>query len=373
MSTTADLLLDARGPEIQHRSGLTAPDPFIYLAADGKKPTVYFDAREYDVQKNKLKKLKNGVHIERLEPYVARVKKGTSPALVGALLLILKENKVTTLRVSPQLPYHVAHALHEAGVGLTIYAYEDERARKTKREIEQLTEAQRVNESAFEIVHRILVDSVIRKNRILYEGEVLTSEHLKFVVCTHLLKAGYSCPDGIIVASGPQAARPHDEGEGPLLPHATIIVDIFPRSEKTGFYADMTRTFVKGTPSKKVCDLFFAVESVQREVCEGVEVGDSCAAVHQRTVKAFAKLGHITSPTEGFMHGTGHGLGLQVHEEPRFNALSTAIVEPGMVMTVEPGLYYPKIGGVRIEDVVIFHPRGRKENITHFNLPSFIP
>lgn len=362
---TGDLLVDARGPEILHRSGITAPDDFIYLYPDGGTPTVFFDAREYDVQKQKIQQLGNGVHVERLEPFLKKT-------FFETLLNILSKFQISTVRVSSSLPYGIARALSEAGITLDIYSYQTERDRKTDREIAHMIDAQRVNESALDLAWKILLESSITDNQVLYQGEVLTSEYMKSEIRIHLLKQGYDCPDGIIVASGAQTARPHDEGEGPILPHECIIVDIFPRSEKTGFFADMTRTFVKGGPTEEIKKLFQAVESVQKEIADSITLGEKCSEVHARTITAFQKLRHATSPEAGFMHGTGHSLGLAVHEGPRFNSTCDVVLEPGMVLTVEPGLYYPELGGVRIEDVVVFHPDGRKENITQFNKPSFI-
>lgn len=368
----AYLLIDARGPEIQYRSGLTASDPFIYLAPDDEAPVVFFDAREYGVQKQKLDQLKNGVRIEYLEPSMKKVSQAGPDPLIDALLVILKEFGISELRVSGSLPYAVGQYLVEAGFKVVVYDYAKERERKTGVEIGHLITAQRVNESAFVVARQILADSTIRGEALVYNGRTLTSEFMKSTLKKHLLDHGYECPDGIIVASGEQSTRPHDEGSGRLLPNSCIIIDIFPRSEKTGYFADMTRTFVKGEPSAEIKKLFSAVEVVQREVIKNILIGDICSVVHQRTIELFRELGYETSHEKGFMHGTGHSLGLSVHENPRLNAHSKRTIEPGMIFTIEPGLYYPGIGGVRLEDIVVFHPDGRKENITKFEKPYFI-
>lgn len=373
MSSAADLLIDARGPEIQHRSRLTAPDAFIYLFPEGKKPMVFFDAREFDVQRARLKALRTGVEAIRLEPYLTKKQGAGGDPLFMALMNILKDYRITTVRVSASFPYGMAQALAKEGIRLMVHDYAAERERKNKTEIKHMVAAQRVNEEAFLFAWQTLADSTIRGKRILYKGKTLTSEYMKQELKKFLLDRSYACPDGIIVASGEQTARPHDEGSGPLLPHECIIIDIFPRSEATGFFADMTRTFVKGKPWPEIQKLFADVTAVQKEVATSIQVGDLCSDVHQRTIDAFAKLGHPTSPERGFMHGTGHSLGLSVHESPAFNSRSQRTLESGMVMTVEPGLYYPKLGGVRIEDVVIFSPKGQKQNITRFTKKTFIP
>lgn len=373
MMKTANLLIDARGSEIRHRSGLAASDAFIYLAVAGEKPKVFFDAREFAVMRAKLNQLKNGVRIEPLEQYLKKTTKGKGDLLVAVAIAILKDRGVKKVLVSGELSWLAAAQLKAAGMKLVCYDYARERERKTRVEIQQMITAQRVNETAFTIAWQILADSTVRGKAIRYNKQVLTCEFLKAKIRQHFLAQGYDCPEGLIVASGEQTAQPHNEGSGPLLANEFIIIDIFPRSEQTGYFADMTRTFVKGKPAKKMKELFSAVEKVQRQVVDGMAVGQQCAVIHQSAVRAFAKLGYETSFKQGFMHGTGHGLGLQVHEEPRLNTQSNRIIEPGMVVTVEPGLYYPRLGGVRLEDVIVFHPDGRKENITKFNKPYVIP
>ncbi|MEX0649754.1 MAG: Xaa-Pro peptidase family protein [Candidatus Andersenbacteria bacterium] len=369
---SAYLLFDAKGPEIRHRSGVVAPDSFIYLAPEGKPATVYFDAREYGVQKQKLEALGSPVRIERLEPYAKKAKKATGSPLLASLLVILKEHKINAVRISPAMPYAIAKALEKAGKKIIVHSYEGERECKTEAEIKFMIAAQRVTEATFELARQILVASTVKRDRIIYKKNVLTSEYMKARLQTFLLEKGYSCPEGMIVASGEQTSRPHDEGEGPLLPNQCIIIDIFPQSQKTGFFADMTRTFVKGKASKDIRTLFRDVADVQRQILESVNIGQQCTDVYKKTVRAFKKLGHPTLPEKGFMHGTGHGLGLSVHEGSSLNAYSERRIEPGMVLTVEPGLYYPGIGGVRFEDVVIFHPDSRKQNITQFTKPYVI-
>ncbi|MBI3256063.1 MAG: aminopeptidase P family protein [Candidatus Andersenbacteria bacterium] len=369
---TADLLIDDKGPQIRHRSGIVAPDPFIYLFPAGGKPMVFFDAREYDVKKAELARLKNGVAIKRLEPYMKRVKNTDVPPLTAVLLLILVNANIKKVRIPATMPYGLVKTLKENGLIIEIHNFDGEREKKSVEELKNIITAQRVTESAFNLAWNILAASRIQGKKMMFEREVLTSERLKIILKTHLLKSGLECPDGIIVASGKQTARPHDDGTGPILPNQLIIIDIFPRAEKTGYYADMTRTFVKGKASAEMKKLYEDLRQVQQEIAESVKVGDECQRVHQQTVAAFKKRGHKTSPQVGFMHGTGHSLGLSVHEEPRLNAQSNRTIEPGMVLTIEPGLYYPDLGGVRIEDIIVFHPNGRKENITTFVKPYII-
>ncbi|MDO8511829.1 MAG: M24 family metallopeptidase [bacterium] len=362
MNKSAYLIFDSHGAEIRHRSGLTAPDPFIYLQPEGEKPVVYFSSLEYGAQKDLLAQLNNGVKIERID----------LPPLI-ALIVILQKKKITTVKVPPSFPFEVAKIIEKKGITPEIHDFEAERAHKNTKEIDYLTEAQRINETAFSLVYRILSESKIKKDRIYFDNEILTSEKMKVLIAKHLLEADHSNPEGIIVASGKQATQPHNDGTGPLLPNQTIVVDIFPRSSKTGYFGDMTRTFVKGKASNEIKKMYSAVEETQKKILESINIGDSCAAVHQIAVANFKKLGYITTKNEGFIHGTGHSLGLNIHELPRLNAISKSIIEPGMIFTVEPGLYYKKIGGIRLEDIVAFLPNGEKKFLNNFNQSFIIP
>jgi Xaa-Pro aminopeptidase len=141
---------------------------------------------------------------------------------------------------------------------------------------------------------------------------------------------------------------------------------MFPRSNVTGYYADMTRTFVKGVPSAQLVRQYEAVQTVQAEAVNMVNVGTACKAVYTHCVERFKQLGFITTMEEGFTHSTGHGIGLGLHEAPRLGN-NDVILKAGMAVTVEPGLYYKAVGGVRIEDVVVLHTDGTPENINTYS------
>lgn len=362
MNKFAYLIFDARSAEIRRRTGLTSPDPFIYLQPSGQQPIVYFNALEYSAQKEKLAALKNGVAIKIIT---------ASP--LQALLKILKDKKISTLKVSPTLPLATAEFLKENNLSLSIYDFTKEHEHKTAEEIGSLADAQHVTEDAFALAYGVLMKSEIKKNSIYYKGVPLTSELMKKFINKHLLDRGFSCPEGIIISCGKQAAQPHNEGTGQLLPHQTIIIDIFPRSDESGYFGDMTRTFVKGHASSEIKDLYKAVERAQKMALEEIQIGAKCSALHRKVVTIFRSFGYRTTNQQGFIHGTGHSLGLNIHEEPRLNSFSERIIEPGMVFTVEPGLYYPKIGGVRLEDIIAFSPSGEKKYLNNFNRPFIIP
>jgi Xaa-Pro aminopeptidase len=159
-----------------------------------------------------------------------------------------------------------------------------------------------------------------------------------------------------IAAGGDQACDPHERGTGPLRPHELIIVDIFPRVTATGYHGDMTRTFLRGHASEAQRALVAAVRDAQLAALGKVRTGANGRDVHQACVDIFTSRGYRTKRTPrgsvGFFHGTGHGLGLDIHEPPRMSGAVDYALKKGSVVTVEPGLYYPGLGGCRIEDVV---------------------
>ncbi len=154
---------------------------------------------------------------------------------------------------------------------------------------------------------------------------------------------------------------PHHSGSGPIVPDTPIVIDIFPRSQQTGYFGDMTRTVVKGTPSKEVKRMYKAVLEGQKIGISMIKHGVKSADVHNAVVDYFSKsgfkTGQIDGKQQGFIHSTGHGLGLEIHEPPRVS-VGNDILQAGNVVTVEPGLYYEKLGGVRIEDVVLVTKKG---------------
>lgn len=373
--STADLLIGSVEAEMQYRSGLTAPDEYIYLKPETGTATVYFDAREYNVQAEKLAALQNGVTIEALETYQAAADQNQKPwtRFEKVLYHILTTANVNHVRVSGNVPYRIIKNLDTIGITYEVYDFAAESMQKTSLQIDYLKQAQAVTNGAFDVVQQILKDSVIANEYIEYNGEILTSEFVKAAVTQYFTAHKYSCPHSMIVASRTQSECAHDMGSGPLYANQSIIVDLFPQSNVTGYYADMTRTFVKGTPSTALQALYTAVLEVQSLIVEHIAVGMTCGEVYSQTMNAFIARGFHTSGQEGFTHGrTGHGLGLSVHEEPSLGP-NSYVLQAGNVVTVEPGLYYKGIGGVRIEDVIVFHPDGTKENINTYSKDWIIP
>jgi Xaa-Pro aminopeptidase len=195
----------------------------------------------------------------------------------------------------------------------------------------------------------------VRDGLLVLEGEILTSERVKRMIAGYLLERDYVA-GRTIVAGGEQACDPHEEGHGPLKAGEAIIIDIFPRSVATRYHGDLTRTVLKGQASDALRKQFAAVRAAQEEALGCIRAGVEGPTVHARVCSLFEAQGFRTEEVggrmQGFFHGTGHGLGLEIHEPPRVSKVPASL-QAGNVVTVEPGLYYPRAGGVRIEDVVL--------------------
>jgi Xaa-Pro aminopeptidase len=279
---------------------------------------------------------------------------------------------VDRVAVPERFPVGTADGLREQG--LTVVVDTDDvlvniRAVKTPTELDHIREAQVANEAAMKAAETaIRASTVDADGRLVLNEEPLTSERVRQTIEITLLEHGCGL-DETIVACGQQAADPHNRGSGPL--HATepIIVDIFPRDKATKYHSDMTRSFCKGEPSETLREWYDLTEQALNAALDAVEPGNTGEDVHAAACEVYEDAGLPTFRTDpttevGFIHSTGHGVGLDVHERPRLSIDGEELVA-GQVITVEPGLYDPSVGGIRIEDIVIVTEDGY-ENITEY-------
>src|SRR5437660_9920240 len=236
-----------------------------------------------------------------------------------------------------------------------------EREAKSEKEIEMIGRALRITETGLKRAIEVLKASKPGAGkRLRWSGKTLTSEMLRAEIDSTILRAG-GIPTGTIVAGGDQACDPHERGFGPLYANSLIILDIFPRDAKTGYWGDMTRTVVRGRASDAQRKLWETVKEGQELALREIRAGIDGMKIHKAIQQLFKKRGYPTEVRKGknvgFFHGTGHGLGLEIHEYPR---LQKVTLKDRQVLTVEPGLYYPGLGGVRHEDVVVVTKTGCK-------------
>jgi Xaa-Pro aminopeptidase len=343
----------ARSADLRYFGHFEAPDAFIAFAA-GRKKIAVLNALEF----GRAKKSSGFDLVLPLEPWLAKARLTWPSAKIGiaeVISLLARHYKQRAFAVAEEFPAGLCDRLRALGLTLTpTAALFPEREIKTAAEIAALREGNRCSALGLAVAEKLLRQSTIKAGKLFLTGTPLTSERIKVAIEIACLEAG-ALSLGTIVAGGDQACDPHERGHGPLRAHELIIVDIFPRVTATGYHGDMTRTFLKGHASEAQHHLVAAVRSAQLAARATIRAGVNGRHVHQQCLDTFARHGfetkHTPTGSVGFFHGTGHGLGLDIHEAPR---VSTAdhILQKGTVVTVEPGLYYPGLGGCRIEDVV---------------------
>lgn len=234
---------------------------------------------------------------------------------------------------------------------------------KRQEELDAIACTQRACERAMRQAVRLIGSSEPRGEMLYYGGQPLTSEKVRGLIEASLLGDGCEAMD-TIVAGGLAGADPHARGTGPIAANTPIVIDIFPRSKSSRYFADMTRTVLKGEASPEVKEIYEAVSLAQARGLEAIRAGVSGKEVHSGVSQVFLDQGYPEREGRGFTHSTGHGVGLDVHEKPVLSEIGEAL-QVNHVVTVEPGLYYPEIGGVRLEDLVVVKEKG-SENLTHF-------
>jgi Xaa-Pro aminopeptidase len=331
------------------------PDPFVAFGHAGRKHAIV-SALEF----GRVKRTSGFDVVHPLEKFMARARARWSerrPGPAEVIFLAAGDLGIREFTVPEDFPAGIYARLRDLGLKLTISSGPlfPEREIKAAREAEAIREGNRCSALGFAAAEKILRSSTVRGRRLVHRGRTVTSEMLKFAIESACLEAG-AVSANTIVAGGDQACDPHDRGSGPLRPHELIIVDIFPRVTATGYYGDMTRTFLRGKASDAQRSLVAAVRAAQLAAIKGIRAGVNGRDVHRRCIEVFDARGfrteHGPKGSVGFFHGTGHGLGLAVHEAPRMSPTVDCTLRRGTVVTVEPGLYYPGLGGARVEDVV---------------------
>jgi len=350
--------------------GMFVPDPFIYLRIRGREMVVMSDL-EIDRARRQAAHCRV-VPLSQCQQKLRREgQKSRSRSIAEVIRLVLDECKTRKVVVPANFPLGLAMELRDLGIKVKPRPgnFFPEREEKSAEEVKKISAALTMAEVGLAEGIQALKSAKIGKDRkLLYHNAPLTSEKLRSIIDTAIIQAN-GLASHTIVAGGKQACDPHETGYGPLRANEPIILDVFPRSQKTGYFGDITRTVVKGRASEAVRKLYDTVHRGQKTAFQLMRAGVVASRIHQAVQKLFASEGYKTGKSEGrmqgFFHGTGHGLGLEIHESPRVNSTSTSVLKAGQVVTVEPGLYYPNIGGVRLEDVILVTSNGPK-NLTQF-------
>ena len=260
------------------------------------------------------------------------------------------------------LPFIFAEFLSRAGITVRCDTelWVADRRQKTEEEIDHLREAQRVTEQAMQFACSMIGTAEARSGGVLYrDNEPLTSERVRTAVDHFLMDQGFSNPRSI-VAGGPTGADCHDVGSGELLTGLPVIVDIFPRSRATLYWGDCTRTVVHGDIPDEIKTMHQTVRKARAAGERAVAPGVTGEEVHRATIAVIKADGFNTGlPSDddpdsycAMTHGSGHGIGLDVHEPPLLDIKGPELLL-GDALTIEPGLYRRDMGGVRVEDMVV--------------------
>ena len=338
--------------------------PFGVLIAPSGHTTVWVSDME-------LGRAEKEAKVDSILPFSMYRKNGISPT--RAMARFLKDHGAGRTRVPPGFPLGLARELEMEEICLEVDGADisSRRRAKTAGEIEAIESAQRQAEKAMEYIRSTLAGCPVSRGILQHDGRDLTAERLRSLVDVYLLEKGLEST-GEIIAPGRGGADPHWGGSGPIHAGVPIVVDLFPRDSITRYHADMSRTFVVGRASNAVRRMHSAVKEAQDVALERLRPGVNLSEVHTAVCEVFKRRGFGIPepgrplPRRGFLHGTGHGLGLDVHEAPSI-ASGPDRFSPGDVVTVEPGLYDRRVGGVRIEDVVALTPGGEVINLTRFD------
>ncbi|PCR90620.1 M24 family metallopeptidase [Natrinema ejinorense] len=362
---------DASDSDQRYVSGFTAPDPYQTLVTqDGVHLLV--SGLEY----GRASADANAASVTRRAAYDYQQlvgEYGQYEGKIRTLAAFLGDHEVASVAVPRNFPTGTADGLREDGLTVTVERegiVTDIRATKTDWEVDQIRASQRANEAAMATAEELIATADVEDGILVHDGEALTSERVTEEIEVTLLRHGCAL-DETIVACGADGADPHDRGSGPLESDELIVIDIFPRDKETGYFADMTRTFARGDPGEEARRRYEVTRRAYQAALETVAAGVTGAEVHDTVCDVIEAAGYETlrsDPTTetGFIHSTGHGVGLDVHEQPSVSP-SGGELKPGHVISIEPGIYDPAVGGVRIEDLVVVTADGY-ENLTEYRI-----
>jgi len=358
-------------------SAMFVPDPWIAIGIDGVWHGLF---SPLEINRAQQQSRLDRVWLDSEWRQRAQTQYGKSSGLAGVAAVFLSERGINSVEVPPSFGHGLACQLAQYGVTVTPCQGEffPQRARKRDDEIAELATAEKLTARSMKQALNFLAACAIDDDGILRHADFgqkkLRAQDLRAVIEQWLIGHG-AVPSHTIVACGRQGADPHNEGSGMLHGNQPIIIDIFPRLTRSGYWGDMTRTVVKGRATAKVKAMHQAVADAQSCGLNAIRHGILSSAVHAAVSSTLDRHGFFTGVKRGkqvgFFHGTGHGVGLEVHESPRVS-IHDDLLQTGHVVTVEPGLYYPAVGGVRIEDMVVVTENGCR-NLTNFHRRLEIP
>jgi len=349
-----------RNPELRHEVPLGIPDGFVYAEIDGRRIVAISS-----MEAMRVEALGTGLEVRPTEEFGADElrRSGLDVHTVARELMvrIVRGLSIDRATVPRGFPLGFADALRAEGVELTVdqKLFDDRRRQKSEHELAGIRRAQKAAEAGVEVARDLLRSAQPANGGLTVDGDPLTCELLKERVQMAFLAHG-ALAEEMIVSHGPQTAVGHDMGSGAIAANDVVLLDLFPVDLESACFADLTRTFVVGEAPDEIREWHTlcreALELAVAEIRPGVNGGD----LHRLVSELFAERGFPTQLTkpegevlrDGFYHGLGHGVGLEVHESPALGMIGEELV-PGDVITIEPGLYRHGFGGVRVEDLLL--------------------
>ncbi len=345
--------------DILYATKFRAPDAFVFTEVDGRSALLLSDL-EVDRGRREAR-VDEVVSYSEFEKSLAGKKK-RRPSLAKVVAAFLRERGAKSVTVPDDFPFALARQLKKEKLKVRPAkgAFFPERETKTADEIAAIEAALRITATGVQRGMDVLRAATIRRDgKLSWNKKLLTAEILRQEMEVAVVRAGGEARGDTIVAGGDQACDPHERGHGPLRAHELIVLDLFPRDARSGYFGDMTRTVVRGQASDAQRHLWETCLEGQQRALAAMKPGVAGLDIHDSIKAFFAASGYPTEIRDGrwqgFFHGTGHGLGLEIHETPRFAATT---FHPGQILTVEPGIYIPGLGGVRHEDVVVVEDAG---------------
>jgi Xaa-Pro aminopeptidase len=359
-------------PEMRHEVPVMVPDPFLYVEKDGKR---YAASTSFEVDRL----AEAGIEARPWEDfgYDELIGQGLPREEITWLhinLNVCRAFGIEDAIVPRSFPALVADHLRANGITLQpdYDFFADRRRVKNDAELAGIRRAQRAAEAGMGVARELLSRAEASNGGLTVDGEPLTCELVKFAIRRVITEHGMTSDD-FIVSHGAQAAVGHDLGSGPISPDEPVVIDLWPKDPESGCYADMTRTYVVGTPPDELVEYHRLVKEALDRSLAATKAGVPGLDVFTLVCEHFEENGQPTAlskpPGEvlenGFFHGLGHGVGLEVHEAPGMGRGATGTLIAGDVVTLEPGLYRQGFGGCRLEDLVLVTEDGA-ENLTDF-------
>jgi Xaa-Pro aminopeptidase len=357
---------------MRHEVPIVVPDEFLYAERDGKRIAV---STSFEMER--IAELGIETHPWEEFGYDELLSKGISRHEVVFQHINLNACRalgITKAVVPGSFPLEVADHLRANGVELepNFDFFAERRRVKNEAELAGIRRAQRAAEAGMAAARDLLRRAEASNGNVVLDGEPLTCERLKAAIRQAFTEHNVSGED-FIVSHGAQTAIGHDLGSGPIAANEPVVIDLWPKDPESACYADMTRTYVVGTPPEEVATYHRLVKEALDRSLESTKAGVPGYDVYKLVCEFFEENVQRTSLSkapgevlaDGFFHGLGHGVGLEVHEEPGLGRGSRTELMAGDVVTLEPGLYRPGFGGCRLEDLVLVTEDGA-ENLTDF-------